>query len=378
MSSQPVSSGPQASASPMLGPLLSTALPVPFVAPELLPLLATIWIILLGASWALGRWNLQAIDCDAELPASAFAWEAVPVRLRVRNHSPTWAARDLLFGHVLSNDRVRRVRAYRPRLAAGAEVELRPTLRVPRRGRHTEYLVEVSSGFPFGLLRWRKQVLIETDLLGLPRLGELRRTEQVLPELLETAQQRHPQGTWRPGEFYALHEWRPGLPQRQIAWKASARRHQVLVQQNQVARRPTAHVIFHLGADLRRDRAGFERAVSLAATVVERLLRRRQPVRLTLYGSNLRTWSPRPGRDGLNQVLIALAEIQPDPATPAEIPRSLMMGSGTIVVHTGQAEVPATWSTRVRVLDARHERRLRSYFRAARAMPLRTTILRRA
>ncbi|MAW61677.1 MAG: hypothetical protein CMJ94_12720 [Planctomycetes bacterium] len=371
-------SRPEVKASAMLGPLLSTAIPIPWVAPELLPLLISIWVVLLGGSWVFGRWNLRAIDVGAELPASAFAWEAVPVDLRLRNHSQSWAARDLLVGHVLSSERVRRISGYRPRLGAGVETRLEPLLRVPRRGRHTQYRVEVSSSFPFGLLRWRRQFEIRVDLLGLPRLGELRQTERVLPDELQPDRQR-PRGTWRPGEFFALQEWRPGLPQRQIAWKASARRGELLVRQNQFIQRPAMHVILHLGtAARRRNRFAFERSISLAATLVESLMRRRQPVRVTLVGSSVRSWRPRPGRDGLNQVLIALAEVEADSNAPARIPPGLLDGGAVVLVHSGGLDPAPHPHPKRSVLDARDQRRLRAYFREARAMPARTRILRRA
>lgn len=364
-------------ASPMLWPLLSMMIPVPLVAPELLPLLLSIWIILLGGSWLLGRWNLASIDTAAELPASAFAWEAVPVELLLRNHSQTWAARDLLVGHVLSGERVRRVSVYQPRLAAGEEALLEPLLRVPRRGRHRNYRIEVSSSFPFGLLRWKRRFELPVDLLGLPRLGELRQTDQVLPD--EThPDRRRPRGTWRPGEFYALQEWRPGIPQRQIAWKASARRNEILVRQNQITLRPAMHVVLHLGLSKRKDRIAFERSISLAATVIESLMRRRQPLRVTLLGSTVRSWRPRPGRDGLNQVLIALAEVEADLQAPARIPPGLLAGGAVVLIHSGGLAMRLLPHPRRRVLDARDHRRLRAYFREARAMPARTRILRRA
>jgi uncharacterized protein (DUF58 family) len=357
----------------MLLPLLSTAIPVPFLAPQLLPLLLAIWAVLLGASWIVGRINLAAIECEAELPASAFAWEAVPAQIQLFNLSQSWAARDILVSHALSSERIRRPRAYRPRIPVGGEIEMRPLVRVPRRGRHTDYLVRVSSAFPFGLIRWQRDFEFEADLLGLPRLGELRQTDRILPD--EThPDQRRPRGTWRPGEFYALQEWRPGMPQRQIAWKASARRGEILVRQNQVAKRPAAHVILHLGLGARGTRADFERAVSLTATLVEHLLRRRQPLRVSLVGTSARSWRPRPGRDGLNQVLIALAEVAAEADARKQIPVGLLHDGATVLIHTGGLEPPPISSPRTRALDARAMRKLRAYFREARAMPARTRL----
>jgi uncharacterized protein (DUF58 family) len=370
-------SRPRGSASPLLLPLLSTAIPVPLVAPELLPLLLAIWAVLLGASWIVGRMNLAAIECESELPASAFAWEAVPAQIQLFNLSQSWAARDILVSHTLSKDRMRRPRAYRPRIPVGGEIEMQPLVRVPRRGRHHEYLVRVSSAFPFGLIRWHRDFRFETDLLGLPRLGELRQTDRILPD--ETHPDlRRPRGTWRPGEFYALQEWRPGIPQRQIAWKASARRGEILVRQNQVAKRPPAHVILHLGVGQRGSRADFERAVSLTATVVEHLLRRRQPLRVSLIGASVRSWRPRSGRDGLNQVLIALAEVSAEADALKQIPYGLLNDGATVLMHTGGLEPPPLSGPSTRVLDARAMRKLRAYFREARAMPARTRLPRSA
>jgi uncharacterized protein (DUF58 family) len=254
---------------------------------------------------------------------------------------------------------------------------MQPSVRVPRRGRHSEYVVRVSSAFPFGLIRWHRDFTFEADLLGLPRLGELRQTDRILPD--ETHPDlRRARGTWRPGEFYALQEWRPGIPQRQIAWKASARRGEILVRQNQVAKRPAAHVILHLGLGARSTRSDFERAISLTATVVEHLLRRRQPLRVSLVGASVRSWRPRPGRDGLNQVLIALAEVGAETEAQKQIPVGLLHDGATVLIHCGGLEPPPLPSPHTRVLDARAMRELRAYFREARAMPARSRLPRSA
>jgi hypothetical protein len=97
-----------------------------------------------------------------------------------------------------------------------------------------------------------------------------------------------------------------------------------------------------------------------------------------LIGASVRSWRPRPGRDGLNQVLIALAEISAEADALKQIPVGLLQDGATVLIHTGGIEPPLLSSPRIRVLDARAMRKLRAYFREARAMPARTRLPRSA
>lgn len=358
----------------MLVPLLSSLVPVLAFTPQLFPLAITVWALVLGASFVIGAQQIRQLDASIDMPGSAYAWESIPATVTLHNRGLFGSTHDLLIGHALSGDRMKHRLGYQARVRPRETVRLTAPLRVPRRGRHRRYRLEITSGFPFGLLEWRRSLEFPCDLLALPRLGEIRETDRVLPELL-IEWRRRPRGTWRPGEFYALQEWRPGVPQRQVAWKASARRGELLVRQNQLSERPAAHIILHVGRAADTKRAAFERAVSLTATLAETLLRRHQSVQLTLFGRQTLTWRPRPGRSGLFDVLTHLAEIEAEKNAPRELPAHLLQRGSAVIIHAGGLDA-APSSPRVRVFDARNAIQLRRFFREARAMPAHSSFAR--
>lgn len=355
--------------------LLSLCAPVALFLPSTIPALAVLWTVLLGGSWFLGRRNLDRIDVEIPGSAVAFAWEAFPLTLRIHNRSPRWVARDLLFRHSLESRRKRPWFEARPRLAAASGCLLRPRMRMPHRGRFTRYHLTVASTFPFGLLRWRLDLTRPVDLLALPRLGEIRSTAQLLPEpgLGDLGRPRRAAGE---GEFFGLLEWRPGLSQRQICWKATARRGRLMIRQTQRRERPAVRVVLHLARPASphgQQHADFERAVSLTATLLEYLLRRRQPAELTLAGRRLRTWRPRPDRNGLNTVLATLAEVEAEGGAPLRIPQRGQRGEAVVFI-TCSGLTSRDPDPRVRVVDARDERAIARWFREERVLPHRTRL----
>jgi uncharacterized protein (DUF58 family) len=135
--------------------------------------------------------------------------------------------------------------------------------RALRRGRGTLRRVRVWTTYPFGLTR--KSVTFEraAETIVLPHAPRVR--AEAIRRLI-SADQRGVSTSAARGisdEFWALREYRPGDPMRQIAWKASARTGQLVVRQT------TALSPVRLWIEVGPHEADrMERAISLAAGVI--------------------------------------------------------------------------------------------------------------
>jgi len=344
--------------------------------PQFLAAHIALWITLLGSAWLIGWLNIRGLMATIEPPAAAFAWEPLPVAITLWNRNKTWAARDLLLAHSVPDGIRMRPFSYQPRIGPGASVELMPHLKLPRRGHWQTYLFRFESTFPFSLLRWRISLEIPTQLLGLPRIGELRRPDDMLPQHTRIDLDQ-PAGREGGEEFYALRAWREGMSQRQVHWKASAKRGRLLVRENQAITRPRVHLILHAApaaGHSRNRRVDFERAVNLAATMTEHLLRRHQPMHFTYLSANQRlSIKPRSGRHGLHQVLTALAKISPDDAAPKTLPPELLQRDAVIAITAADLAIPAGFDRTVTLYDVRLPA-IADVFRESRAFPTRTRL----
>lgn len=335
-----------------------------------------LWATLLSSAWLIGWLNIRGLMATIEAPAAAFAWEPLPVAITLQNRNKTWAARDLLLAHSVPDGIRMRPFSYQARIDAGTAVELIPHLKLPRRGHWHTYLFRFESTFPFSLLRWRLTLDIPTELLGLPRIGELRRPDDMLPQHTRIDLDK-PAGREGGEEFYALRAWREGMSQRQVHWKASAKRGHLLVRENQAITRPRVHVVLHgapAAGHSRNRRADFERAVNLAATLTEHLLRRHQPMHFTYLADgqsfHLR---PRPGRHGLHQVLTALAKINPEPNAVTTLPPELLQRDAVIAITAADLALPAGFGRSATLYDVRLKT-IHDVFRESRAFPTRTRL----
>ncbi len=346
------------------------------IQPEYFFTHVALWLTLLGTAYAVGWFNIRGLYAAIDPPAAAFAWEPLPIALRLSNRSRNWAARDLLLSHGVPDGIRMRPFSYQPRLAPGETMELMPHLKLPRRGWWDTYIFRFESTFPFNLISWKLTQEISTDLLGLPRIGELRRPDDMLPQHSRIDLDK-PAGHLGGEEFYALRAWREGMSQRQVHWKASAKRGRLLVRENQAITRPRVHIVLH-GAPAeghsRNRRADFERAVNLAATLTEHLLRRHQPMHFT-YLSNQQPLSIKPGagRHGLHQILTSLAKINPDELAPRTLPPEFRNREAVIVITAAELALPHGFEYASTLHDVRL-RAIHEVFRESRAFPTRTRL----
>lgn len=185
--------------------------------------------------------------------------------------------------------------------------------RTRRRGALEQLHLRVVSTFPLGW--WRASTLIcaPVDWLSLPRLARVDDLE------LEFARGRrehsHAQRVRRgDDEFYALREARSGDSPHWIHWRSSARRGRLVVRELRGEERPEACVVLVSWVDALalpgRTHAAFEHAVSIAAALVERNVRRGESTRVRFEGPQSWTLRVPPTRSALQGLLARLARVQ--------------------------------------------------------------------
>ncbi len=240
------------------------ALTVWSLGENLLLLLACLSLGGVGVAYGLARRNVRGLAVLRRLPARARVGRPTPIGYQVaRGRGPP------AVGLRLSECEPRGLRP------APADLELGPVpgggsvgaalaVTFPRRGRHRLGAVEVASRYPFGLFEARVQVPLPDETLVLPREGRatLRLREHLRGPRHRARAAAHTRGA---EELYGVQEFRPGDDPRRLHWKSSARRG-VLVR-TQWRAEPGRELLVVLGPG-RGPPAAFERAVSVAATVL--------------------------------------------------------------------------------------------------------------
>lgn len=231
-------------------------------------------------SW---RWvgvSMRGLRVERRLPEGVCAGDLLVVNVELTNtrrRLGSWA--------VVAEDQVRQgdqpalqPAVYIPYLPAGQSRQSAYRGRLPRRGRYDLGPFQLSTRFPFGLLRGTVTLGRIESLVVLPRLGRLARGWIARPhESFEGAQRRRQRFGRVEGEFYGVRDWRSGDTRRSIHWRSSARRGTLVVRQYDEPHNQDVVVLVELWQPVRpspEDLDRVELAVSFAATTVSDLCRR--------------------------------------------------------------------------------------------------------
>jgi len=214
----------------------------------------------------------------------------------------------------------RAARLLLPPLAPGASARAAYRLPTPHRGRHRVGPLLVAATDPFGLacrtlsLAGVDTVTVYPRLFGLvpPTLGA-GGFERAVRQLRSRAVM-----TDAADDFLTLRKYEAGDDLRRVHWRSSARAGELMVRQDEVRRQnPTVVVLDVRGGA--HDRASFERAVEVTASLFESLTRLHRPVEVVTSAGETLT-ATRTDRSGTTDarvrlcghtVLEALAVLQP-------------------------------------------------------------------
>ncbi len=300
-------------------------------------------LMLLLGTRLLGLRNLRGLRVAMPGPLTDFEFQNTKVDLNLRLESPH-AAHDLLIHH--GEGVVRRPVMYVSSMVRGQALREAVSMRLPARGRQKRHVLSVRSSWPLGLIRFEAVYSLETEILALPRLGELRNPETLLPSSgPRTA--LDPVLVGEAEEFYAMREWRPGMSQRSIHWKASARAGRLMLRETRSQRRPTIHIVLApptpdaggtRGSEASRARRalrGWENSIRLTATLVEHFLRNDYAVSLRWHGESPIQLRVPPGRNGLFRALGLLAPLTRTPIPAAVGSIYAPRGDVSMIVQAG-------------------------------------------
>jgi len=235
-------------------------------------------------AWLLGRENLKALVLDYRGPRRVEAGKGFTGRLAITNGRRVLDGFRIGFGVSLPGGKVFSGKVHWLESTGRAEISQRISFEA--RGYHESHNGWVESGFPLGLMRFRKEQKVAAEIGILPAIKVPR--EMTLSGFLldgpPLGGSRYLGGI---GEWKGLREWRGGDSVRRIAWAASMRSEAagggLLVREDEPpgSQAEGCLVVFHsYGGDghlIRPDR--FEKAISLMSGALGALQGWGMPVR---------------------------------------------------------------------------------------------------
>lgn len=302
---------------------------------------------LIGGSLLLPH-RLGTIELERELPARARVGDDIRAGLTARNSA---SHRSTL---MWIEDRFA---AFEPAkialepLPAGATGHLEMVRRPARRGVFSSGDVVLVSAAPFGLVRSRKRVTVDSSIVVVPRWVELRSFPLLEPASFPSEHLHERARTGAGEEFLGVREYRPGDPRRHIHWRTTARVGRLVVREFEEEAMSRVAIVI-AGEDSGDPPASaFELLVSAAASIANYSIMTGHRVELL-----------RPGPDGGTEritdpeqveVLDWLAEAQPVDSPLQPLVRQALFGlgrRGTLVVlsptsGSAGADVPAAVRT---------------------------------
>lgn len=272
---------------------------------------------------AILAWRQVALVSANRLPAApAFAGETFAQAADVSNRHVRAAT-----VQVKSESTDRTTWWFVPQLRAGETRRAVAERTASKRGRTVSPPLEIQSGDPFGLIRYRRAVGPEDELVILPAIGRvdlsgLRRW------LIRTgagdAKTRRP--VRRPGLHHAdvrgVRPYRPGDGQKEIHWRTTARRNELVVREYD-STEPLDLVLvldaWQPATPAPADLQNVEWAVSLTASICWAWAQADEAANLTLVvpGATPETQMIRVDRNRVRKALIPLASVEGSPSPPA-------------------------------------------------------------
>jgi uncharacterized protein (DUF58 family) len=312
------------------------------------------------------QWNRLRLDIKRHLSAvRVFPGTRVVMTLTVENRGPGTAP-FLLMEDALPPTLGRPARIVVTGIPPRNKQNVSYSLLCRQRGKYRLGPVSVLVTDPFGLARIRIQAPETSDLIVYPQVEEIEpgqlsmqgagRGDSVSRQLFRSA-----------AEFYTMREYVTGDDLRRIHWPSVARTGQLMIRQDEATRRSAATVFLDnrtaaLGAV---GSPGFERAVSVAATMGRTLLRAGFSVRFA-------TVDTPPQAMGEEMLLETLAAVTPTRTTVIAGALSALRGTtlaeSTFVVVSG-APAGVEVETMQR-LGARFGRKVAIFVRPANAAAL--------
>ena len=299
-------------------------------------LLLAMMLSLVVLSGLLSEQCVRRLDFHRHLPDYLFVNQPATATLRVANHKPRIPSVSLrLFDVVAGNDLDRGI--HLTHLAPASSTLCSYPLLVRQRGPYRLDGIRVVTPFPFGLFDKKSFYPLEATLIVCPEIISL---PPLQLQTLNALGQDHALARRGPGNsLYNLREFRPGDDSRAIHWMTTARTAKLMLKETEAEnRRSITLAILTVAPDEAAHR--FERALSIAASLIDHYLKDGYQVRLVL-GDQQDLWAC--GTDQSLPLLHALALCeQGAPATWTVVQQAIaqVLGEG----HEGPTILLSPWS----------------------------------
>lgn len=305
-------------------------------------------------SGLVSRAILSRLELELKLPDHVFSRQPVVARLTIKNRKvffPTYAvtvfsspARGTIRSKAepqASPPPILAKPAYAPYVPHRTAVTESVSMQFPRRGLYGQRNFQVSSRFPFGILRRKRTVPGDYAILVLPSIEPSRMFQDIAPRILgeiESVQKG------RDGEFFALRDYQEGDSARHVDWKATAKAQKLQVREFTREQESRLTLFFDSrvsGIDA-RTLEQFEKAISLCASLAWRFSETRSRLQLIAADHEI---PMAPADEVIYPILEALAVLEPRPLASAvdtgRWPRSGGEAAGFPVVFLDRRVVPA-------------------------------------
>ena len=241
-------------------------------------LLLAMMLSLTILSGLLSEQCLRRLEFHRHLPHMLFANQPATVALWVANRKsrvPSFSLRihDVVKGQDLDRG------LHLSYLAPQSSRLMSYPLLIRRRGRYQLDGIRVVTPFPFGLFEKGALYPCEDSVIVCPEIVPL--PTLLLHELNAVGPHRGPIRRGQGNSLYNLREFRPGDDSRAIHWMTTARTAKLMLKETEAEDQRQAAVAVSTVAPVEKDEA-FERALSLTASLLDRLLKEGYHVRLVL------------------------------------------------------------------------------------------------
>lgn len=296
-------------------------------------------------SAAASRVILSGIRVDLTFPQRVFAQDRARVPITIHNarkHVPAYAISVRLPERGTESRgraQMKMCAVFAPYVPPRGALHFEADFTIMRRGLYPSISLEISSHFPFGVLRRKQSVRLEKSILVFPALRPAtvaRRSATALGAGIENGQRGEG------GDLYAIRAYHDGDPARHIDWKATAKTGAIKVRE--FTREAAESVALFLDRQMSCPmddgaRARFERAVSFCASLACEALTNHSSLQFATAGVRTRADRGQPTADA---VLAALALIEPDASaeTPGAASFNTLFAGITPLVVTDRPGAP--------------------------------------
>jgi uncharacterized protein (DUF58 family) len=215
--------------------------------------------------------NMKALSLRASIGQPAYAGQRAFLDLTVSNsksHINSYSLRVHMPEGIYGEGHV----AFVP---AGSETTGKAQVLFERRGLYMLDDFRLESGFPFIFVSKVKKVRSSGEILVYPEIIDI---ESIFPAVIQRGREIHIMRPGRGEELLGIREMRPGDDMRMVSWRTSAKAEKIMVKEFAEEAPRTVTVVLDDHGPFNEDL--FERAVSVAASVISTLIEEEYYVKL--------------------------------------------------------------------------------------------------